>query len=370
MNKFFKELRGKLGFGLMRLPMIGNEVDYNQVSEMVDEFIAKGFNYFDTAHGYIDGKSEIAVNKCISSRYKRNEFLLTNKLTENYFDKEEDIRPFFYNQLKTCGVEYFDFYLMHAQNRNNFKHYKKCNAYETAIKLKEEGKIKHLGISFHDTNDILDQILTEYPEIEVVQIQLNYLDYEDPEIQSRLCYDVCVKHNKPVLIMEPVKGGKLAFLPNEAENVFNKLGNSSYASYAIRFAASLDQVVMVLSGMSNISQMNNNLSYMADFKKINAVEAKAIKEVVQIFKNIPTISCTNCKYCVEGCPKHIPIPMLFKDYNNKKLYKNYDGIGNYKRHTENKGKASDCIKCGKCEYICPQHLKIRDLLVEVKETFE
>ena len=241
------KIKKNFGFGCMRLPMIGEDVDIEQTRQMVDLFLKEGFNYFDTAHGYIQGKSELAVRECLTSRYPREQYILTDKLTGNYFKKEEDIRPFFESQLEACGVDYFDFYLMHSQGSGNFPHFKSCRAYETAFELKKEGKIRHVGMSFHDTAEVLDQILTEYPQIEVVQIQFNYLDYEDPKIQSRLCYEVCRKHNKPIIIMEPVKGGSLVNLPKIAGDVLDELQGGSPASYAIRYAAGFPGVMMVLS---------------------------------------------------------------------------------------------------------------------------
>ena len=206
---YFDEVKKNFGFGCMRLPMVenGKAVDIEQTKKMVDTFIEQGFNYFDTAHGYLEGKSELALKECLTSRHKREEYILTDKLTMTYFNKQEDIRPFFESQLEACGVEYFDFYLMHSQSKDTFEHFKKCRAYETALELKKEGKIHHFGISFHDKAEVLEEILKEYPQIEVVQIQFNYLDYEDPAVQSRKCYEVCRKYNKPVIIMEPVKGG-------------------------------------------------------------------------------------------------------------------------------------------------------------------
>lgn len=295
---------------------------------------------------------------------------MVNKLTSGYFKKEKDIRPFFEMQLEACGVEYFDFYLMHAQNVELFEKYKKCRAYETALALKEEGKIKHVGLSFHDKAEVLDRILTEYPEMEAVQIQFNYVDYEDVGIESRKCYEVCEKRNKPVIVMEPVKGGGLINLPAEAQQVLDGLNGGSNASYAIRFAASFDQMMMVLSGMSNMEQMEDNISHMKDFKPLSEEEFDAIWKVCDIFKNQDLIPCTACKYCVDGCPKNIAIPDLFADMNAKVTHKDWNSEFYYEVHTQNNGKASDCIKCGKCEKVCPQHLKIRDLLVEVAETFE
>ena len=190
-SKFFTEIHGNFGFGCMRLPMKNGRVDYAEFCQMADAFINAGFNYFDTAHGYIGGQSETAIRDCVAKRYDRSKFLLTNKLTDPYFKKQEDIRPFFEKQLAWCGVEYFDFYLMHAQDRNNYQKFKKCRAYETCYALKQEGKIRHFGISFHDKADVLDMILTEHPEIDIVQIQFNYVDYEDASVESRKVYEVC-----------------------------------------------------------------------------------------------------------------------------------------------------------------------------------
>lgn len=362
----------KLGFGCMRLPMLDNgEVDIPQFSKMADLYLEEGFNYFDTAHGYIDTKSEPAIKAAVTSRHPRESYILTDKLTASYFEKEEDIRPFFQSQLEACGVEYFDYYLMHAQNKTNFEKYKKCRAYETAFDLKKEGKIRHVGISFHDTADVLDMILTTYPEIEVVQIQFNYVDYEDPAVQSRKCYEVCRKHDKPVLIMEPVKGGNLVNLPDEAKAIYDKTGTGSYASYAIRFAAGFEGVMMVLSGMSNLEQMKDNLSYMKDFKPLTEEERTAVDKVSHIFLAKHLIPCTACRYCTAGCPKHISIPDLFSCMNAKKVYQDWNSDYYYNEvHTANGGKASECIKCGKCEKVCPQKLEIRKLLEEVAKTFE
>ena len=371
MGKFFSETKKKLAFGCMRLPMKDGEVDLDEFSLMVDEFIAHGFNYFDTAHGYLGEKSEPAIRKCLVERHDRSEYTITDKLTETYFNDEQGVRDIFFKQLEILGVDYLDFYLMHAQNQNNYPHFRKCNAYETAFKLKEEGKIRHVGISFHDTPEFLDKILTDYPQIEVVQIQFNYFDYENPKIQSRRCMEVCVKHNKPVLIMEPVKGGALVNLPEEADKILKDLNNGSNASYAIRFAASEPQVEMVLSGMSNLHQMKDNISYMENFVPLNEKERKAIAKVVEAFKNQKLVECTDCRYCVPGCPKHIIIPEVFKAYNTYLQNRDWHGWWMYKKYLEDgNGKASDCIKCGKCEKICPQHLNIRELLVKSSETLE
>ncbi len=374
MDNSFSEIKTFFGFGCMRLPMIGNEVDIEQFKQMADCFIENGFNYFDTAHGYIDGKSEKAIKIAVSDRHSRDEFLLTDKLTEPYFSKEEDIRPFFQSQLDACGVEYFDFYLMHAQNATNFEKFKKCNAYETAFKLKEEGKIKHVGLSFHDKAEVLDKILTTYPQIEIVQIQFNYVDFEDPGVQSKKVYDVCRKHNKPVIVMEPVKGGSLIKLPDEAQKVYDEMPSGlSNASYAIRFAAGFDGIRVVLSGMSDMAQMKDNVSFMKDFKPLDEAEMGAVAKVTGIYKGLDVIPCTACHYCVEEnhCPMSIKIPELFACLNTKKIFEDWNQNMYYNAlTTDGAGKASDCIGCGGCESVCPQHLEIRDLLTKVAAEFE
>lgn len=359
------------GFGCMRLPMNGDEVNLEETKQMVDAFLDAGFNYFDTAHGYIQGKSETVLKACLTSRYPRDKYILTNKLSGGFFKTEADIRPLFESQLEACGVDYFDFYLMHSQSEGCYSHYKKCRAYETAFELKKEGKVRHVGISFHDRAEFLEQILTEYPEIEAVQIQFNYVDYDDLAVQSRRCYEVCRKYNKPVLVMEPVKGGNLVNLPEEAKAILENLHGGSPASYAIRFAAGFPGMMMVLSGMSSLRQMQDNISFMRDFKPLNEQEMEAIRQVQEIFKSRNLIPCTACRYCTDGCPQHISIPDLFAVMNTKQIHRDWNADYYYSEvYTKNGGRASDCIRCGKCERVCPQHLHIRDLLADVAAEFE
>ena len=349
-----EKIKKNLGFGFMRLPMQGEEVDLAQTQQMVDAFLAAGFNYFDTAHGYLDGRSETALKACLTSRYPREDYVLTNKLTANFFKTEADIRPFFESQLAACGVDDFDFYLMHAQSMKNFEHFKVCRAYETAFALKAEGKVRLVGISFHDSAEMLDRILTEYPQLEAVQLQFNYVDYDDPAVQSRRCYEVCRKHGKPVIVMEPVKGGNLVNLPKDAAAVLESLHGGSPASYAIRFAAGFPGIMMVLSGMSDMQQMRENTSFMQSFTPLNGTELAAIEQVKTIFRGMNLIPCTSCRHCVAGCPTHIAIPDLFALMNAKQLHHDWNADYYYTQvHTAPGRKASDCVKCGRYEDACP-----------------
>ncbi len=366
-----ENIKKNFGFGCMRLPLKDGEIDLTETSRMVDYFLEQGFNYFDTAHGYLQGRSETALKACLTSRHPRDSYILTNKLTGSFFKTEADIRPFFQSQLEACGVDYFDFYLMHAQSATFYQHFKKCRAYETAFALKAEGKIKHVGISFHDHAEVLEQILTDYPEIEVVQIQFNYVDYDDPAVQSRKCYEVCRRHGKPVLVMEPVKGGNLVNLPEEARKVLDELHGGSPASYAIRFAAGFPGMMMVLSGMSSMEQMKDNLSYMKDFQPLNETELEAVKKVQSIFRGMNLIPCTACRYCTDGCPRQIAIPDLFAVMNTKQIYHDWNADFYYNNVYTGAGRrASDCIQCGRCEKACPQHLPIRRLLTEIAAEFD
>ena len=362
MNPHFPEIKKNFGFGMMRLPMVGEEVDLEQTCKMVDAFVEAGFNYFDTAHPYIQGKSEQAVKHCIADRYPRESFVLANKLSFNCFETEADVRPLVESQLEICGVEYFDFFLMHAVNLTRYEKYKDCRCFEIAQELKAEGKLRHVGMSFHDSAENLDKILTWHPELEFVQIQFNYVDYEDSKVQSRACYEVCRKHNKPMIIMEPVKGGSLINLPEAAAELLTT-GNA--ASYALRFAASFDGIAMVLSGMSNTQQMEDNLSFMTDFKPMTAEEYETVAKIRTIYQAQHKIPCTACRYCTDGCPAGIPIPDIFACMNRKRANEGEPE----KDYAAFESNASACIGCGQCEGACPQNLQIRDLLKEVEKAF-
>ncbi len=362
----FDEIKGKLGFGCMRLPMTGGEVDKNEFNRMIDAYIGAGFNYFDTAHGYIDGKSEIAIRDCLSARYKREDFVLANKLSDWYFEKEEEILPLFENQLKLCGVEYFDFYLFHALNKKTYLKHKECHSFGIVKKLKEEGKIKHIAMSFHDSAEVLDMILAEQPSVEAVQLQINYLDYDDPSVQSKACYDVAVRHGKKVIVMEPVKGGVLANLPDEATGVFSSFGDASQASYALRYAASYPEVFMVLSGMGNMDMIKDNIKSMKNFVPLSKEEVDATDLAREIIRRVKQVKCTGCSYCVEVCPKRIPIPTIFSVYNEFLAAKiSCEDAKNKILSFDNR--INKCEKCGKCEENCPQGIKIREELEKVSK---
>ncbi len=353
------DIQNNFGFGFMRLPMAGEDVDIPQTKAMVDAFLSAGFCYFDTAHGYLNGKSELAIRECLTSRYPRDRYILTNKLSFNYFNSQEEIRPLFQQQLEACGVDYFDYYLMHALSASRMPHYRQTKAFETVMELKAEGKIRHLGISFHDSAAVLEDILIEFPEIEVVQLQFNYLDYENEKVQSRKCYELCRKFEKPVIVMEPVKGGALVNLPDTAQQLLDRLGGGTNASYAIRFAAGFPGIMMVLSGMSTIDQMEDNIGFMQEFQPLSDVEHEIVEKVSLILQNQDLIDCTNCRYCTEVCPQEIGIPDIFAALNAHRQSQ----VAVYEQEWWSQG----CIRCGKCEEICPQTLKIRNLLVVAKE---
>ena len=370
MERFSDLLKGKFAFGCMRMQCREDgEIDMDNFRAMVDCYLDAGFNYFDTAHVYFDGRSEVALREGLTSRYPRESYVLTNKLTSSCFEKEEDIRPLFETQLKACGVEYFDFYLIHSVLQSNYPKYIECRAFEIAQELKAQGRVKHVGMSFHDSPEFLDRVLTEHPEIEVVQIQYNWLDLDDPNVQSEACLNVCKKHDKPVLVMEPIKGGGLVFLPDAALEKLAALNEGSPAEIALRFAAEQDQVVMVLSGMATLPMVQENVAFMKDAKPLSDAAHKAIAEVREMMRALPLVACTGCRYCTEGCPMQINIPGVFRCVNDKIKFPNRPQ-SRYGWITKDGGKASDCIECGACEEICPQHLPIRDLLKQAAAQFE
>ena len=361
MNRFFPEIRKNFGFGCMRFPMKEEKIDQEQVCAMVDAFLEAGFNYFDTARPYHGGESERALKACLTSRYPRERYILTNKLSFTCFETEQDIRPLFESQLEACGVDYFDFYLIHANNATRHRKYTDCRAYDIAQELKAEGKIRHVGMSFHDSAEALDKILTDRPELEVVQLQFNYADMEDPKVQSRACYEVCRRHGKPVLVMEPVKGGSLVNLPQKALDLLP----GSPAGWALRFAASFEDIVMVLSGMSSMEQMEDNIATMQDFRPLNDAEMALIGKVRTIYQAQNSIPCTACRYCTDGCPAGIDIPSVFACLNQKRQgAEDADA-----RYATFENKADACVGCGQCEDQCPQKLSIRELLEEVVKAF-
>ncbi len=364
----------KLAFGTMRLPLTNTSdqtsIDQEQVNQMVDYFLEKGFTYFDTAYMYHDFKSELAVKNGLTSRHPRDSFLLADKLPVAMIDSAADCEKVFNEQLEKCGVTYFDYYMLHDVTRQTIDKIRSWDAFGFLARLKGEGKIRRLGFSYHDKADLLDEILTAHPEVEFVQLQINYVDWDDGAIQSRKCYETCVKHGKDVLVMEPVKGGALANIPEEAEKLFKAYApDASAASWAVRFAASLDNVIMVLSGMSSMEQMIDNTSYMVDFKPLNREELDIIDKVVSIVKNAYAVPCTGCRYCINhtpGCPMNIPIPEYFAIYNNAHQYGvEWGVIQAFRIASSQGGLPGDCIECGQCEEHCPQHINIIEKLKEV-----
>lgn len=359
-----EKLKNKLGFGCMRLKKTNGQIDYDEFKRMIDAYMEAGFNYFDTSYVYLEGKSETALRDCLVSRYNREDYVLVDKLSDWVVEKEEEIVPLFEKQLEKCGVDYFDIYLFHSLTRKSYPRQKSLNCFEIVKKLKEQGKIKHIGLSFHDTADVLDTILTEQPCIEVVQLQINYMDYDDPGIQSKACYDVAVKHGKKVLVMEPIRGGYLANLPAEAAAVLDNLGGSSQASYALRYAASYPEVIMVLSGMGSMEMMQDNLNTFKNFVPFSKEEYEATDRVREIIRRVRQLPCTKCDYCVEVCPKKIPISSLFAVYN-KHLSAQISARDAKELFPKDGAIAADCIKCGKCEGVCPQKIEIKTHLEKI-----
>ncbi len=371
----------KLGFGLMRLPHIEengqSRIDMDLVKKMVDKFIERGFTYFDTAWMYCNGKSEEATKEFLVDRYPRDKFTLTTKLPSYMLKNDDDRDKIFNEQLRRTGAGFFDYYLLHDVNSNSIKTFEELNCFDWIVEKKKQGLVKNIGFSFHDGPELLDRILTDYPQMEFVQLQINYLDWENKGVQSRACYEVAKKHNKPIIVMEPVKGGMLANVPQEVADMFKEYDNKmSVASWALRFAASLENVMMVLSGMSDMAQLEDNTGYMENFVPLSDKEIVMAHRAADMINGNIEIACTGCSYCTVDCPKNIAIPQYFSLYNadlqekrsGKRSWTTQECY--YETLNENYGKASDCIKCGKCEKMCPQHLEIRKHLEKVAAHFE
>ncbi|MBQ8067445.1 MAG: aldo/keto reductase [Solobacterium sp.] len=370
----------KLGFGLMRLPLNDKsnpaDIDMEQLKQMVDLFMENGFTYFDTAWMYNAFASESAAKEALVSRYPRESFTLATKLHAGFIETKEDRDKIFNTQLERTGAGYFDYYLIHGIEATMIEKYESLECFDWLLEKKAAGLVKHAGFSFHDTPEMLEEILTKHPEMEFVQLQINYLDWESEWIRSRACYEVAECHGKPVIVMEPVKGGTLAKVPAEAEALFKEHDASmSVPSWAIRFAASLPNVMVVLSGMSSIDQMKDNLSYMKEFRPLSEEEQKICFKAADIINSQIAIPCTGCSYCTEGCPMNIAIPQYFSIYNED-MREHLEEKGwtinftNYEIISGTRGKASDCIACGQCEGVCPQHLSIIDYLKDVAAHYE
>lgn len=363
----------KLGFGLMRLPEKDGMVDFERVNGMVDSYLAAGLNYFDTAYVYHGGVSEVAVKECLVKRHPRESFMVATKLPAWELHCMDDREKVFNTQLERTGAGYFDFYLLHSlEDGGNYPTYEKYDCFNWCMEKKRQGLIKHFGFSFHGTPELLEKVLDMHPEVEFVQIQLNYLDWDDPVIQSGRLYNILHERNIPMIIMEPVKGGTLANLTPDKAAVFEECTpGRSAASWALRFVASLPGVMTILSGMSNEEQVADNLKTFGSFEPLSQQEQAAVTRVRGIMRGTPLIGCTACRYCTDGCPMGIDIPEIFKAVNAMRLDpKAWRPRNHYRFATEGHGRAGDCVACGQCESVCPQHLDIIELLKEAVEIFE
>ena len=368
-----KNAIARLGFGLMRLPKLGNgETDLEQVSRMVDLFLDGGCTYFDTAYVYDGGKSEEAARDALVRRHPRDRFLLATKVNAHTAQSKEDAERQLYTSLERTQAGYFDFYLLHAIGAGNLQKYNEYDLWNFVKARQQEGLIRHWGFSFHDSADLLDRVLSEHPDVEFVQLQLNYADWEDDRVQSRRCYEVAQAHGKPVVVMEPVKGGTLASPPQRVRDVLTAAEpDASPASWALRFAASQPGVLTVLSGMSDIAQMQDNLNTIRGFAGLSAAQRETIEQARKALLSVSGIPCTGCRYCVDGCPMNIPIPGIFSAMNKQLIFEDAASAKeSYHFRTENKGKASDCIACGQCEGACPQQLPVIQLLKDCASALE
>lgn len=359
----------KLGFGLMRLPRQGDSFDMEQIKEMVDLFMQSGCTYFDTAWMYAG--SEDAIRRALVERYPRESYQLATKLAAWSGKTREEARAQFDTSLKQTGAEYFDFYLLHNLGQSRTQFFDRYDIWDFVQEKKRQGLIKHVGFSAHTTADELDAILTSHPEMEFVQLQINYADWESPSIQARACYEIARKHEKPIIVMEPVKGGMLATPPQTVRDILHKANpQASVASWAIRFAADLEGVTTVLSGMSNPEQMKDNLSFMKDFAPLSAKEREAIKDAQDALSHFELIPCTACEYCAKNCPEKIGVSVAFAAINELTLYGGKEERASHAdflfRIFEQK-KPDACTKCGQCEEVCPQHIAIREELENVRQ---
>ncbi len=373
MERYFGESTPKLGFGLMRLPKdASGKIDLEQTKQMVDLFMDAGLTYFDTAYVYDGGDSERAAKAALVDRYPRESYTLATKVCAwSDAHDETSAKQQFYTSLERTGAGYFDYYLLHALQTANYKMYEDYHLWDFVKELKEKGLIKHWGFSFHATPQILDELLTKHPDAEFVQLQLNYADWENPDVTARENYEVARKHGKSIVVMEPVKGGALASPPDDVQKIFRQASpEASFASWAIRYAASLEGIITVLSGMSNLEQMKDNLSYMKDFRPLNEEEQTAIKKAQEAFHGIKSIPCTACHYCTSGCPQEIPIPEIFAARNKQLVWGQLEeGKNTYLKATAQGSSASDCIACGQCESACPQQIPVIQRLKECAEAF-
>lgn len=359
----------KLGFGLMRLPEVDGVIDHEQVCKMVDLYMEAGLTYFDTAYVYHHGMSEVEVRKAIVERYPRESFTIATKLPEWEIKCEEDNERIFNEQLERTGAGYFDFYLMHAVDDSNFANYEKYDCFNFGLKKKEEGRIRHLGFSFHGTPEMLVKILDKYPFVEFVQIQLNYLDWDSDKVYSGKLYEILSSRNIPIVVMEPIKGGSLAQLKPELEDKFKALRpDASIASWALRYVGSLPGVMTLLSGMSLLEQMEDNVKTFTNFEALSEEEKKTVEEVVEVMKKTPQIGCTACSYCTDGCPMNIGIPNTFRIINAINMYGKSERTDKMiENMLKKKAGPADCIQCGQCEGVCPQHLPIIELLQDASK---
>ena len=359
----------KLGFGLMRLPKNGDgSIDIPQVCQMADAFIAAGGTYFDTAYVYEDGRSEAAFREAVVNRYPREAYTIATKLCAwLQCHDEASAKQQFWTSLERTGAGYFDYYLLHALQRNNYKKYDEYHIWDFVAEQKRKGLVRHWGFSFHADPELLEALLTAHPEVDFVQLQINYADWENPGVAARRNWEICKAHGKPVTVMEPVKGGVLADPIPTVKAVFDETGSDmSYASWAIRYVASKENIITVLSGMSSLAQMEDNLSYMKDFKPLSEAEQGVIFQAQLALNADQSIPCTACHYCTEGCPMGIPIPEIFTVENRRKGSPQFRTVREYNIVTAGKGRASDCVQCGQCENACPQHLPIISLLQKAR----